>query len=158
MRQRRQRPVVLRSSGLAIGALSARTGCNIETIRYYERIGILAAPPRTAAGQRVYSAADLDRLNFVRRARELGFTLDRIRQLLAMVDGGVSTCGEVQAITLDHLAEVKHKIADLRRLQRALRAMADQCQGGDIPHCPIVETLARREPAGDGSPRRSPVH
>ena len=145
IRTRKNQPVA-RSSGLPIGALSARTGCNIETIRYYERIGILAAPPRTPAGQRVYSEADLDRLNFVRRARELGFALDRIRQLLAMVDGGVSTCGEVQTITLDHLAEVKHKIADLRRMQGVLRAMADQCQGGDVPHCPIVETLARREP------------
>ena len=146
MAQRRQKPPVSRSSGLPIGILSARTGCNVETIRYYERIGMLAAPPRSAAGQRVYSAADLDRLTFVRRARELGFALDRIRQLLTMVDGGVSTCGEVQAITLHHLAEVTRKITDLRRLQRALRAMADECRGGGIPDCPIVETLARRDP------------
>jgi MerR family mercuric resistance operon transcriptional regulator len=134
---RRNRPVA-RSSGLQIGALSARSGCNIETIRYYERIGILVPPSRTAAGQRVYGEAYLDRLNFVRRSRELGFALNSIRQLLAMVDGGVSACGEVQAITLSHLADVKHKIADLRRLQRALRAMADQCQGGDVPRCPII--------------------
>ena len=124
---------------------AAETGVSRDTLRYYERIGILPPPPRTAAGQRVYGEADLDRLSFVRRARELGFALDRVRQLLAMVDGGVSTCGEVQAIALDRLAEVRRKIADLRRLERALHAMADQCKGGRIPECPIIETLARRE-------------
>ena len=128
---------------LQIGQLSALTGCNIETIRYYERIAILPKPPRSAAGQRVYDDAHLKRLHFVRRARELGFPLDRIRELLAMVDGGVTTCGEVQRMTLDHLDDVRRKIADLRRLERALRAMAAACEGGTVPECPVIEMLAR---------------
>jgi MerR family mercuric resistance operon transcriptional regulator len=128
---------------LPIGKLSTLTGCNIETIRYYERIKILPAPPRSAAGQRVYDESHLKRLQFVRRARELGFPLDRIRELLAMEDGGVTTCGEVQRITLDHLAEICRKIADLRRLERTLRDTAAKCAGGAMPECPVIETLAK---------------
>ncbi|MBI3707583.1 MAG: helix-turn-helix domain-containing protein [Proteobacteria bacterium] len=132
-----------KSSTFPIGKLSARTGCNIETIRYYERIKILPAPPRSPAGQRVYDESHLRRLHFVRRARELGFPLDRIRELLAMEDGGVTTCGEVQRITLDHLAEIGRKIADLRRLERTLRDTAAKCVGGAMPECPVIEALAK---------------
>ncbi|MDH3920601.1 MAG: MerR family transcriptional regulator, partial [Rhodospirillales bacterium] len=88
---------------LTIGALSKNTGCNIETIRYYERIGLLPAPPRSAGGHRLYGEVLLKRLTFIRRGRELGFTLDDIRGLLGLVDGGAYTCAEVKALTLDHL-------------------------------------------------------
>ncbi len=126
---------------MGIGALSRRTGCNVETIRYYERIGVLPAPPRTAGGHRVYGREHLKRLGFVRRARELGFTLPRVRELLRMVDGPDGTCDEVNEITLSHLAEVRRKIADLRRIEGALAAMAERCGGGEVPDCPVVDAL-----------------
>jgi MerR family mercuric resistance operon transcriptional regulator len=92
---------------LMIGALSRRTGCKVETIRYYERIGLLPPPPRSAGGQRHYGKDGLKRLTFIRRSRELGFSLKEVRGLLRLVDGGGYTCAEVRAITLDHLAEVR---------------------------------------------------
>ncbi|HKF61133.1 MAG TPA: helix-turn-helix domain-containing protein [Dongiaceae bacterium] len=135
-------PITLpRDSTLSIGALSRRTGVNIETIRFYERIGILAKPPRSAAGHRIYSQAQLMRLGFVRRSRELGFSLDEVRRLLKLVDGGRYTCAEVKTITLDHLAEIRRKIADLRRLERTLAATAGKCRGGKVPECPVIEAL-----------------
>src|SRR5262245_16891453 len=91
---------VLRGSGLTIGALSKRTRVNVETIRFYERIGILPKPPRSAGGHRIYGDHELMRLGFVRRGRELGFSLDEVRGLLSLVDGGRFTCAEVKAITL----------------------------------------------------------
>ena len=126
---------------LSIGALSKATGCNIETIRYYERIGLLPKPPRTEGGHRQYGEAELMRLTFVRRSRALGFTLDEIRGLLGLVDGGAYTCGEVKAITLDHLQDIRRKIADLKRLEAVLRDMAAQCEGGTVPDCPVIEAL-----------------
>ena len=132
---------VPRDSTLTIGTLSRRTGVNIETIRFYERIGILAKPPRSTAGHRIYSQEQLMCLGFVRRSRELGFSLDEVRRLLQLVDGGSYTCAEVKAITLDHLAEVRRKIADLRRLERTLAAVAGKCRGGKVPECPVIEAL-----------------
>jgi DNA-binding transcriptional MerR regulator len=81
---------------LGIGALSARTGVHVETVRYYERIGIMPTSPRTEGGHRIYDSDHLERLAFIRRARELGFSLDEVRGLLELVDGGGLTCGEVQ--------------------------------------------------------------
>jgi MerR family mercuric resistance operon transcriptional regulator len=124
-----------------IGTLSKLTGCNIETIRYYEHIGLLPAPPRTEGGHRTYGDAHTRRLTFVRRSRELGFTIEEVRELLSLVDGKRYTCEEVQALTLDHLADVKKKLADLRRLERVLKNMAAQCSGGKVPECPIIDAL-----------------
>lgn len=132
---------VSRAPALAIGALSRRSGVHIETIRYYERIGILPKPPRTQGGHRVYGQDHLKRLSFVRRSRELGFTLDEVRGLLELVDGGRYTCAEVKTITLNHLADVRHKIADLRRLGRTLSEMAGKCKGGKVPDCPVIDAL-----------------
>ena len=146
-------PITLpRDSTLTIGALSTRTGVNIETIRFYERIGILAKPPRSAAGHRIYRQEQLMRLGFVRRSRELGFSLDEVRRLLQLVDGARYTCAEVKAITLDHLAEVRSKIADLRRLETTLAAVAGKCRGGKVPDCPIVEALF--DPRTEFTPER----
>lgn len=135
--------VITRSRGpaLTIGALSKHTGVNIETIRFYERIGILPKPPRSAGGHRIYGQGLLMRLGFVRRSRELGFSLDEIRGLLQLVDGGHYTCAEVRSIALDHLADVRHKIADLRRLERTLAEVAGKCRGGKVPECPVIEAL-----------------
>ncbi len=128
---------------LSIGRLSARTGCNIETIRYYEKIGLLAAPPRTAGGHRVYDGGHAERLGFIRRSRELGFSLDEVRVLLGLADGEEYDCGKVREITLHHLQGVKDKIRDLRRLERTLTMISNDCEGGIAPSCPIIEALYR---------------
>lgn len=96
----------------------------------------MPAPPRTAGGHRDYAPEHLKRLTFIRRSRELGF-----RSLLGLVDGGDWTCAEVKAMTLEHLADVRRKIADLQRLARTLQDMAAQCEGGAVPECPIVDAL-----------------
>jgi len=137
---------VPRDSGLTIGALSRRTGVNIETIRFYERVRILSKPPRSAGGHRIYSQKQLMRLGFVRRSRELGFSLDEVRGLLRLVDGGRYACADVKVITLDHLADIRRKIADLRRLERTLAAVAGKCRGGKVPDCPVIEALFDPQP------------
>ena len=123
------------------GELAQRSGCNIETVRFYERQGLLPAPPRTEGGHRDYAPEHLKRLTFIRRSRELGFTLDRVRNLLALVDGRDWTCAEVRAMTLEHLADVQSKIADLQKLALILGDMAAQCDGGAVPECPIIDAL-----------------
>lgn len=134
------------SRDCGIGMLSKLTAVNIETIRYYEKIGLLPPPPRTAGGHRLYPESHLKRLNFVRRGRELGFTLDEVRNLLKMVDGG-HTCGEVKDAALAHLKNIRRKIADLRRMERTLSQTAARCEGGDAPDCPIVDVLFQSAPA-----------
>jgi MerR family mercuric resistance operon transcriptional regulator len=131
---------------LRIGDLSKQTDVNIETIRYYERIGILPAPPRTANGYRLYDDTLRARLVFIRRARELGFTLEEVRGLLRLVDGGRYTCAEVQTLALEHVGEIQRKIKDLERLELALREMAAQCSGDEAPRCPIIEILSAVRP------------
>ena len=126
---------------LLIGALSGRTGCKIETIRYYEKIGLLPAPPRSAGGRRLYSHAHLKRLTFIRRSRQLGFHLHEIRELLNLVDGGSYTCDEVKKLTLTHAGEVERKIADLQRMRSVLREITSKCSGGKVPDCPIIDAL-----------------
>ena len=125
----------------SIGALSKKTGCNVETIRYYEREGLWRPPARTAGGHRVYSDEHVKRLSFVRRARELGFTLGKIRGLLALVDKADFTCDEVQALTLDHAGQVRRKIEDLIKIDHVLRDMAAKCDRGAVPDCPVIDTL-----------------
>ncbi len=126
---------------VTIGALSKHTGCNIETIRYYERIHILPAPPRTEGGHRLYGWGHFKRLMFIRRSRELGFSLEEVRGLLSLVDGGDYTCAEVRTLTLKHADEIKRKITDLRKMERVLKDMASQCEGGEIPECPVIDAL-----------------
>jgi MerR family mercuric resistance operon transcriptional regulator len=126
---------------LTIGALSKQTGVQVETIRYYEREGLLPNALRTTGGHRVFDEAHLRRLFFVRRSRELGFSGTEVRTLLGLVDGGY-TCAEVRELTLKHLVSVRAKIADLRRLERILTSISAKCEGGDTPDCPIIEALA----------------
>jgi MerR family mercuric resistance operon transcriptional regulator len=123
--------------------LARATGCNLETIRYYEGAGILPPPARTAAGHRTYDAADVQRLRFVMRARELGFSLADIRGLLGLGDCALRTCAEVKAKTETHLAEVRGKIADLRRIEAVLARTAAQCSGADVPECAVLDALER---------------
>ena len=122
--------------------LARRTGCNLETIRYYEKTGMMPDPPRTASGYRVYDETHISRLRFILRARELGFSIEQIRGLLDLVDGGTQTCAEVKERTERHLADVRAKIADLKRIERVLSETAEQCSGEDVPECPVLEALA----------------
>lgn len=122
--------------------LARRTGCNLETIRYYEKTGMMPDPPRTASGYRVYDDGHVSRLHFILRARDLGFSIEQIRGLLDLVDGGTQTCAEVKERTERHLADVRAKIADLKRIEKVLAATAAHCCGEDVPECPVLEALA----------------
>jgi MerR family mercuric resistance operon transcriptional regulator len=133
-------------AGVAIGAAARRAGVNIETIRYYERAGVVPKPARAANGRRVYGEAEIGRLAFVRRARELGFTLGEIRALARLAAQPAAACGEVLAVTRGHLAGVRRKIADLERLERALARLAGQCARGRPRPCPVIEALSGRVP------------
>lgn len=124
-----------------IGPLSKRTGCNIETIRYFERIGLMPQPPRTQRGHRLYSEDHLKRLTFIRRCRELQFTQSQVRDLLLLVDSDSFTCDEVKQMTLQHAGDVRQKIADLRKLERVLKNMVSECNRGAVPECPVINTL-----------------
>ena len=127
---------------LNIGELARVAGTNVETIRYYERIGLLPAPPRTASNYRVYSAAHVGCLSFTRRARDLGFSIEQIRALLDLSDQRDRPCEAVDMIVREHLAEVERKLADLKALRRELSALISQCQHGTVAECRIIEALA----------------
>jgi MerR family mercuric resistance operon transcriptional regulator len=131
-----------RAAHFAIGDVSRLTGVNIETIRYYERIGMLPAPPRTASGRRVYGADERRILAFIRRGRELGFSLPEIRALLDLGAPGEASCGEVRDIASAHLAGVRSKIVDLLRLEAILADAVAQCTGDTAPVCPVLDVLA----------------
>ncbi|MFB9866335.1 MerR family transcriptional regulator [Vreelandella sulfidaeris] len=124
------------------GELARRAGCNIETVRYYERIGLMPNPTRSENGFRSYEERHLTRLTFIRRARELGFTLEEVQDLLRLVDGGHYTCAQVQELALRHTDDIQRKINDLHRMQRALKEMSAQCSGEEVPKCPIIEILS----------------
>jgi MerR family mercuric resistance operon transcriptional regulator len=125
---------------LPIGELSRRTGCNIETIRYYERIGLLPTPARRGR-YRSYDAEDVGRLGFVRRARELGFTLGEVRALLGLAAGGQAACAEVRDLAASHLKDVRARIADLKRMERVLADSVRACDAGQDPGCPLIQAL-----------------
>jgi MerR family mercuric resistance operon transcriptional regulator len=136
---------------LSIGELSRRTGVNIETIRYYERIKILPKPPRTASGRRAYGQAETRSLFFIRRSRELGFTLNEIRALLALsAESRQGTCAEVRELAAGHLGEIRAKIADLGAMERVLADAVRRCDAGETPGCPLIETLSQAEALQDG--------
>ncbi|MBU6297483.1 MAG: helix-turn-helix domain-containing protein [Alphaproteobacteria bacterium] len=132
---------IARSELLTRGRLAAHTGCNIETIRYYERAGLLPPPPRSRGGHRLYGQELMKRLNFIRRSRDLGFTLEEIRELLRLVDGRKYTCAQVESLAHQHVQEIGQKISDLRKIRNVLETMAAQCSGGKVPECPIIDTL-----------------
>ena len=124
------------------GELSKRTGVHIETIRYYERIGIMPEPPRTESGHRVYGDELVNRLTFVARAKELGFSLEETKALLSLMDEKTITCAEVKQITQLHIADVRQKISDLRKMEKVLKSMEAQCNGRNVPECPIIDALS----------------
>ena len=130
-----------RAQELTIGRLSELTGVNIETIRYYERTKVLPAPARTESGRRVYQSADVRTLAFLRRARELGFSLDEIRALLRLGGPEKASCREVRRIATHHLDHIRAKISDLRKLERLLANTVAQCTGTTAPDCPVLDIL-----------------
>lgn len=127
---------------LTIGRLAAATGVNLETVRYYERIGLMPRPARTASGHRAYEQAHVRRLAFIRRARELGFSIEQIRALLALAEPSRASCAEVKEIAQMHLGEVRAKLADLAKLESILSATIAQCLGDAAPSCPVLDMLA----------------
>ena len=127
---------------MLIGKLSDATGVNIETIRYYERVGLISAPPRTAGGHRAYDEQHAQRLIFIRRGRELGFSLDDIRSLLELASRTNLACAETKEITLRQLSGVRGKIESLKKLELALDKMSDACKPGTNEPCPIFDALS----------------
>lgn len=128
-------------SFVSIGTLSKQSGTKVETVRYYERIGLLQEPARTEGGHRLYKISDQKRLRFIRRCRELGFSIVEIRTFLAMVDGGSYTCGQVKNLTDLHIEDITKKIEDLVGLRERLVQMEDRCQTASSPECPLLDNL-----------------
>ncbi len=129
-------------ANLSIGELAKRTRTKVETIRYYERIGLLPEPARTEGNYRSYNDVQLGRLSFIRRARNLGFSLDQVRELLDLADQRERSCEAVDMIVGQHLVEIERKIADLTALRDELSDMIERCGRGTVVDCRIIETLA----------------
>jgi Cu(I)-responsive transcriptional regulator len=127
---------------LSIGELARATDTKAETVRWHEKIGLLPKPPRTAGNYRAYGTPHLSRLSFIRRSRDLGFSIEEVRTLLELADDRERDCVEVDGLARHHLAEVERKIADLTSLARELRHIIGQCSGGKVAECRIIEALA----------------
>ncbi|MDZ7829019.1 MAG: MerR family DNA-binding protein [Halofilum sp. (in: g-proteobacteria)] len=135
-------------STLSIGRLAKSTGVGVETIRFYEREGLLEAPARTASGYRQYTPDAVSRLGFIRRAKQLGFSLGEIRELLSLA-GAEGDRAQVKALTEHKLAEIERRIEELHRMRAALAELNRQCSGrGPVAGCPIIEALDEQDPAG----------
>ena len=128
--------------GIAIGQVSQASGVKVTTVRFYEQIGLLAAPPRTDGGRRTYDLKDIERLTFIRHSRELGFEIDQIRTLLELQDRPDQSCADADTIAKARLVEVKAKIASLTALQAELERMVDGCSHGRVESCRVIEILA----------------
>lgn len=129
------------AANLGIGALARRSGCKVQTIRYYEQIGLMPEPARTEGRQRRYSRRHAERLTFIRHARALGFTLDQIRSLLALSDRPDRPCEEVDVIAQDNLQAVETRLASLAVLKRELERMLEHSAHGRVSDCRIIEVL-----------------
>lgn len=125
-----------------IGEASAASGVSVKMLRYYEQIGLLPATRRTQAGYRVYDADAIHRLRFIRRARDLGFSMAEIGHLLALWGDDQRASADVKAVALSHVAELERKIAEMMAMKRTLEHLAHHCHGDHRPHCPILEDLA----------------
>ena len=128
---------------LSIGELGTAAGVKVVTIRYYEQVKLMPAPPRTAGNYRAYKLEHLRRLQFIRRCRDLGFTLDQVRELLRLSTRAGQECSEVNRIAANHLKEIERKVADLKRLAAELRRINDRCPGNvPMADCRILEALS----------------
>ena len=126
---------------MTIGEVAERSGCHPETVRYYERIGLLPAPPRTAGGYRDYRPADADRLRFISRGRELGFSLEEIRSLLGLAEDDGLSCQDVDRLARGHLLDIRNRLNDLQRMASELERVIGSCSGGERGQCAILDTL-----------------
>lgn len=131
------------SRTLTIGALSKETGVNVETIRFYERSGLLPAPQRTPSGYRVYRTEDIRRLRFIRRGRELGFSLEEIRELLELAAHPREPCASADRMVREHLDAIEARIRDLRSLRQELGKLSG-CRSAEAEHCRLLEALEER--------------
>lgn len=143
---------------LTIGRLAAAAGVNLETVRYYERIKLMPPPARTASGHRAYEVGHVRRLAFIRRARELGFSIQDIRALLALADPSRASCAEVREIARTHLDEVRAKLADLAKLEHFLAETVSQCSGEAAPSCPVLDILGAQQQAPNDEKGRNPLN
>ena len=132
----------MKIGSFSIGDLARATATKVETVRYYERTGLLPSPPRTGGNYRAYGPDHLARLSFIRRARDLGFPIEQVRALLDLADQRDRPCEAVDVIAREHLAEVDRKLADLDALRRELDSMIGQCRQGTVAECRIIEALA----------------
>jgi MerR family mercuric resistance operon transcriptional regulator len=123
------------------GELAKRTGCNAETIRYYEKIDLMPEPRRSASGYRQYDETHEQRLRFVMRGRELGFVIEDLKSLLSLVDRNAVSCGEVEKLAKVHLRSVRERIDDLKQMERVLNDTVRSCSGKDVPECALIDTL-----------------
>ena len=130
------------SGQLTIGKLAGATGTKVETIRYYEQIGLLPAPARSASNYRTYDAGHLRRLSFIRRARDLGFSIDQVRELMGLADRRDQSCMAVDVIANQHRDAITRKIADLTALAAELDTLIDSCSRNTVADCRIIEALA----------------
>ena len=127
---------------LTIGDLARQSGCKVQTVRYYEQVGLMPEPARTEGNQRRYGPRHAQRLAFIRHARELGFPLEAVRELLGLADDPDRSCAAADAIASAHLAEIEHRIARLTSLKTELERMVAQCRGGRVADCRVIEVLA----------------
>lgn len=125
----------------SIGDLAKKTGTKVQTIRYYEQVGLMSPPERTTGGQRRYDAADMDRLSFIRHSRQLGFPLDSIRELIELSDNPDKPCHEADEIARRQLRDVEQRIVRLEALRTELRRMVEECGGGRAANCRVLEVL-----------------
>lgn len=137
---------------IPIGELSRRTGIKVPTIRFYEQIGLIAAPPRTEGNQRRYGKAEVERLNFIRNARGLGFEVDDIRELLEMAAAAQSSCHQADSIAMNHVRQIDIRIARLQALRDELSRMIEECGHGHICDCRVISVLAGPEKAAPANP------
>jgi DNA-binding transcriptional MerR regulator len=141
---------------LTIGKLGSATGVKIPTIRYYEQIGLLPGAERSSGNQRLYSSVTQDRLAFIRHARDLGFTLEAIRDLLGLSDRPDQSCAEVDAIARAQLQAIEGRITRLQALKTELERMVDHCAGGRIADCRVIEVLGNHAHCAAGHGRDQP--
>jgi DNA-binding transcriptional MerR regulator len=127
---------------ISIGELSRLSGVKVPTIRYYEQVGLMPAPPRTEGNQRRYGPTEVSRLNFIRHARELGFEIEAIRELLAMSENPDRSCADADAIARRHLAEVEWRIGQLTALRAELQRMVSECSHGRVGACRVIQVLS----------------
>ena len=145
-----------------IGEVAKASGVSAKMVRYYESVGLIAPVPRSDAGYRVYSQSDMHVLQFIRRARDFGLPMERVKLLLALWQDGNRASRDVKAIALQHVAELRGKVAELTAMADTLQELADHCQGNSRPDCPILKDLARQpvadqpHPMGSGFRERRP--